>query len=72
MPRIAWDAWRAYAHRAGQYQSRVWLTIVYVIVLGPAALAARLGWVHLIDLDGHGWIDRRPLDNSIDALRRQF
>lgn len=72
MLRIAWDAWRAYAHRAGQYQTRVWLTVVYLIVIGPVALASHLGWVRLMDLDGDGWIDRPPLDNSIDALRRQF
>ncbi|GAC1322045.1 MAG: hypothetical protein NVSMB2_19220 [Chloroflexota bacterium] len=72
MLRIVWDAWRAYARRAGQYQKRVWLTVVYVVILGPVALAARLGWIQLMDFEGRGWIVRPPLDNSMDALRRQF
>jgi hypothetical protein len=74
---MAWlvAVWKAYAHRAAIYQTRVLLTIVYLVVLGPAAFVARLFGAHLMDLSATGgstWLERPPADKSLAALRRQF
>ena len=70
------EAWKAYAHRAASYQTRVLLTIVYLIVLGPAALIARLLGAHLLDLDTGArstWLVRANTasDKTLTAVRRQ-
>lgn len=70
--RIAWQAWRAYTHRAGQYQTRFWLAVIYLVILGPISLAARLAGSRVLDLRATGWLARTPLDNTVEALRRQF
>jgi hypothetical protein len=37
-----WEAWKRVAHKIGNFQSRVLLTIFYFIVVLPFGLAARL------------------------------
>jgi hypothetical protein len=74
---LAWplEVWKAYAHRAGGYQTRVLLNIVYVVILGPAAFVARLVGTHLMDLSptgGSTWLERPAAEKSLAALRRQF
>jgi hypothetical protein len=69
------EVWKEYAHRAGSYQTRVLLTLVYLVVLGPAAFFARILGARLIDLSASGgstWIERPMSDKSLSALRRQF
>jgi hypothetical protein len=73
---LRWIAqvWTAYAHRAATYQTRVLLTLVYLVVLGPAALLGRLFGARLLDLSGTSstLIPRPQSDKSLAALRRQF
>jgi len=69
------EVWKAYAHRAASYQTRVLLTLVYLVVLGPAAFIARLFGARLMDLSptgGSTWLERPTADKSVAALRRQF
>jgi hypothetical protein len=68
------EVWTAYAHRAASYQTRVLLTLVYAVVLGPAALLGRLFGARLLDLNGTSstWIQRPTPDKTLGALRRQF
>ena len=68
------EVWTAYAHRAASYQTRVLLTLVYMIVLGPAALLARLLGAKLMDLGGTSstLIARGQAEKTLAALRRQF
>ena len=69
------EVWTAYAHRAATYQTRVLLTLVYAVVLGPAALLGRLFGARLLDLSSgtsSSWLVRPSADKSLDALRRQF
>jgi len=71
---LLWDAWKAYAHRAASYQTRVLLTIVYLLVLGPGAVLGRLFGARLLDLEraSSSWTERAPPDRTLDGLRRQF
>lgn len=70
------DVWTAYAHRAATYQTRVLLTIAYVVVLGPATFIGRLFGARLLDLSGTAsastWIERPASDKTVAGLRRQF
>ncbi len=70
-------AWRPYSGRTAEYQSELLLTLVYYVLLGPSALAARLFGARLLDLRGDtkrwsGWIRREPLPKTISWLERQF
>ena len=71
---LLWEAWKAYAQRATGYQSRALLTLVYLLVLGPAAGMARLAGNRLLDVDpaSTSWIARAPQDKTLQGLRRQF
>ena len=74
---LSWviEVWKAYAHRAATYQTRVLLTLVYFVILGPFALIGRLFGAKLMDLShtgGSTWIARPDSDKSLSALRRQF
>jgi len=71
------EAWKAYAHRAASYQTRVLLTLVYLLILGPAALLARLFGARLLDLEsrpGSTWLVRSDAadQQTLGGLRRQF
>jgi hypothetical protein len=69
------DAWTAYAHRAASYQSHLLLSLVYLFVLGPAALIGRAFGSRLMDTDfrPHStWVHRPAQEKSLAALRRQF
>jgi hypothetical protein len=73
---LFWEAWKAYAHRAGGYQTQVMLTIVYLLILGPAVLVQGLFSTRLLDLNpGPGqtsWVVRGPHEATLEASRRQF
>ncbi len=71
---LLWQVWKDYAHRAAGYQTRVLLTIVYLLVLGPGVILARLFGARLLDLEqaDSSWTLRAPQDRTLDGLRRQF
>jgi hypothetical protein len=69
------EAWKAYAHRATTYQSHILLTVVYLLVLGPAALIGRAFGSRLMDVDSgprSAWLVRPRPEKDLAALRRQF
>lgn len=72
----AWEVWKAYAHRAGSYQTRVLLTVVYAVVLGPVAFIGRLTGSPLMDLSPSAsetaWLVRGTPEKTLADLRRQF
>jgi hypothetical protein len=74
--RVIWEAWKAYAHRAGTYQSWVLLNVAYFGVFGPSSLIGRLTGARTLDLDRRPrpsyWLARPPGPTSLEALERQF
>jgi hypothetical protein len=76
LPRVLWDAWRAYSRRAGGYQANLLLSGVYFLVVGPVALVARVAGTKLLDLDPRPrssyWVERGPAEKTLAALERQF
>ena len=68
------EVWTAYAHRAASYQTRVLLTLVYLVVLGPARVFAGS---KLLDLEPpptrkSTWLQRADQEKTLTSLRRQF
>jgi hypothetical protein len=74
--RLLWNGWKNYSKRAATYQSQILLSVIYFLVLGPAALIAQWTGSKLLDLQRGSrssfWIERKPVENTIDAMKRQF
>jgi len=74
--RLLWDAWKAYASRAGRYQAQVLLSVIYYTLLGPSVLIAALLGTRQLDLDTRPrssyWIQRTPAAKTLAAMERQF
>ena len=69
------EVWKAYAHRAATYQTRILLTLVYAVILGPGATVGRLFGSRLLDVSSgpkSTWLARPSCDKSLAGLRRQF
>ena len=71
--RAAWRWWTRVAHRIGDFQARVLLTVFYYVILGPFALVLRrsdpLG---IGPGPSRGWRPREPATRPIaDQAQRQ-
>ena len=62
LARRLWEGWKRLAHRIGDFQARLLLTIVYVVVIAPFALGVRWAADPLSIKAGtaRGWRDRPP------------
>jgi hypothetical protein len=72
--RPLWEAWKRFAHRFGNFQSRLFLLIFYYIVAAPFALALKLlsDPLRLRATTG-AWTPRRqPAGDALSAARREF
>ena len=62
-------------HCVGEFQSRLLLTTLYFVGLGPFALMAGKGDpLHLKDFDDGrtGWLARRPETGQLEQARQQY
>ena len=71
--RAAWHWWTRVAHRIGDFQARVLLSVFYYVILGPFALVLRRGDpLGIGSAAAHGWRRRdagaRPI---AEQARRQ-
>ena len=71
--RAAWRLWTRVAHRIGDFQARVLLTVFYYVILGPFALVLRRSDPLGIGPGGpRGWRPREPATRPIaDQAQRQ-
>jgi hypothetical protein len=71
-----WARWSAFAHRLGQIQTTILLSIVYLIALGPISLIVRLRGHDLLGLRrsqiSSYWAPIPPISSDIERARRQF
>lgn len=67
--RAIWAAWVPIAHKIGNFQARVILTVVYFVVLAPFALMARRGSAQP---PGSFWRERVETAHSLASARREF
>lgn len=70
---IAWERWKIIGDVFGDLQARLFATLFYFTIFVPFALGVRLlsDPLHL-RTSPNRWLDRAPVDKSLDAARRQF
>ena len=74
VPRVqaAWQAWKRLAHKIGNFQARVLLTIIYATVVLPFGLLVRLfSDSLLIKQRPTQWIERSPEAHDLTWARKQ-
>jgi len=70
-----WEWWKRVARKIGDLQARIILTIFYFIILGPFALAIRLGSDPLAikASSPHGWHHKTDVKGTpIEQATKQF
>jgi len=67
------DALMVFAHKVGNFQARVLLTIFYIVLICPIALLAKLfGDPFAFRRKKAFWTPRNTPDAGLDDLKRQF
>lgn len=65
-----WQGWKRVARRIGEFQTRLFLTLFYFLILAPLTLIARPG--DPLGLRRHpGWLPYQGRSGNVDAARRQ-
>jgi hypothetical protein len=67
-----WSAWKRLAHKIGNFQARVILTILYAVVILPFGVATRLFSDSLaIKHRPTKWLDRAPETHDMSWAQKQ-
>jgi hypothetical protein len=72
---ILWTGWRDYNALVARYQRSALLSAIYLFVLGPSGLLARLSGQQLMGRArsrASSWIQRSNDDATLAALKRQY
>lgn len=69
-----WSMWRSFAAKLGAFQSRLFLNLLYFVVVAPFALFVRISRdpLRIKTTDGSSWNDRQASVADLDGARRQF
>jgi hypothetical protein len=68
-----WARWKVVAHKIGEFQSRLILSLFYYVVLAPFALGLKVFSDPLQLKRFHGWIARSDVDERpAESAWRQF
>lgn len=72
--RILWARWTRVAHAIGTFQARLLLTVLYLLLLPPFALVARLSAdpLRLRRATTPAWLPRPRQSPTLEDGRRQF
>jgi hypothetical protein len=68
-----WERWKRIAHAIGNFQARVLLTILYLLLVLPFGLAVRLFADPLrIRKRPHGWLEHPAADSTDLEWARRY
>ena len=68
-----WRGWKSVAHKIGDFQARLILSIFYFLILAPFALGVKFLSDPLQLKSRKGWLERLTLEeNPKDLARKQF
>jgi len=72
--RRAWNAWKRFGRKVGDFQARLLLSVFYFVILTPFALAMRVADPMRLRQASTGWRPRpeSPADDPVTRARRQF
>ena len=70
----AWLGWKSFAHKLGNFQARVILTVLYFVVIAPFCLVVRLfsDPLSLKKTTAKGWIERTEDAKADDSRRNEI
>lgn len=68
-----WEAWKRLAHRIGDFQARVLLTVFYSVLVLPFGLAVRL-WADPLRIKRRPqtWLEHSQDPTEMEWARRQW
>jgi len=67
-----WEGWKRLAHKIGNFQARVLLTILYAVLVLPFGLAVRLLADPLrVKRRPEGWLEHPESPTTLELARRQ-
>jgi hypothetical protein len=70
--KVAWEAWKRLAHKIGNFQARVLLTVAYAVLILPFGIAVRLFSDPLrIKKYPLNWLDHPEEANDLQWAQRQ-
>jgi hypothetical protein len=70
--KVLWNAWKRLAHKIGNFQARVLLTILYAILILPFGLMVRFFWDPLqLKHRPTQWMDHPPEVHDMDWALKQ-
>lgn len=72
--RRAWERWKSFAAKMGNYQARVMLAFFYFVVVPPFAILAQLLRDPLATKASAGtssWVERQPVSEDLETAREQ-
>lgn len=74
--KAAWAHWKKAAAIIGRFQTRILLTVFYVLLVGPVSLLAKL-FRHdplnrRMDTDADYWKDHEAMGSDLERARHQF
>ncbi len=73
MSKRLWEAWKRLARRIGDFQARVLLTLIYVIVISPFGVAVRLFADPLrVKRRPEQWLDHPEEPRDLKWARREW
>ncbi len=71
----AWAGWKRFARKMGNFQSRMFLSWVYFLLISPFALA-RMAFSDPLKIkkkkEISHWVPRKKISSDLEAARRQF
>lgn len=74
--RRLWGLWKAFAHRLGQVQTTIILSVVYLIAIGPISLISRVLGRDLLAQRRHErpsyWVALPEVTSTLERARKQF
>ncbi len=68
-----WEGWKRFAHRVGNAQARILLTLIYFVFVLPFGLAVRW-WADPLRIKRSpaAWLDRPPAASTVERAHRQW
>jgi hypothetical protein len=71
--RQLWNGWLEFNRDVAAFQGRLWLSLIYVVILGPISLLVRLSGNPLLPkFRGASFThERKPPETTLEDARRQ-
>jgi hypothetical protein len=71
--RRAWEGWKRFAHAFGVFQTRLIMLILYVLVVVPIGIVARLvsDPLHLRQPEKTNWVPLEKRSHSLESAQQQ-